>query len=157
MRKGDTRMGRSCMRNKIIVDANQTQSDFRVNRTITVRSIFYNEDDEEKCEVARCAYICLRSRRGGRGLNSKVYFVKKKKKTTIVCRVCTYMQREFTEYRIQREWTLTDTNAQTDTVRESVPALHVALVSTLGVSTLLDICQTAVNSLRALVHIWLTK
>lgn len=55
--------------------------------------------------------------------------------------------------KIIRERKLTNTSTQADTVRESFPAFHVALVSTLGVSTLFDICQTAVYSFRALVHI----
>lgn len=58
--------------------------------------------------------------------------------------------------RISRLDALVYVNAdtQTDTIRESFPAFHIALVSTLGVSTLFDICQTAVNSFRALVHIF---
>lgn len=35
---------------------------------------------------------------------------------------------------------LTDAGTQPDTIRESFPAFHITLVSTLGVSTLLDIC-----------------
>lgn len=47
-----------------------------------------------------------------------------------------------------------DADTQADTVRESFLASQIALVSTLGIPTLLDICQTAVYSFRALVHVF---